>query len=411
MSARVLALSLSLLSVAATPPPGIPFKPQMLDGGASETAAVADFNRDGRLDIVSGDSWYEAPRWTKRTFRELDFSNNYIDNFSDLPVDVDGDGFTDIASVTWFAGRSRGSGILARAAGRGSRRRSIPGFNVEFAILADINNDGRAHEILAQENGTGQAWYEVKDKGWAKHVVSDRSYGHGIGAGDVNKDGRTDILTPRGWLEAPADPARRELDVSRGLGVRRTWRLRRQPKPEPVPQPGCRHASPRSGSCTCSTSTATAATTSSPPPAMTSASSGSNRARARSGPGAMIDGAWSQGHASTLADLNGDGRLDLVTGKRFMAHNGIAIPENASRSASYWYESETKSTCGRRQAGPGVEWIRHVVDYGGRMGVRHADTGDRYRRRRGCRYRVSRQERAVPRREPHEKVPGVRGSR
>ena len=36
----------------------------------------------------------------------------------------------------------------------------------------------------------------------------------------------------------------------------------------------------------------------------------------------MIDSAWSQGHASTLVDLNADGRLDLVTGKRFMADNG-----------------------------------------------------------------------------------------
>ena len=31
------------------------------------------------------------------------------------------------------------------------------GFNIEFATLADIDNDGKAHEIVAQENGTGQA--------------------------------------------------------------------------------------------------------------------------------------------------------------------------------------------------------------------------------------------------------------
>ena len=34
----------------------------MLDNGASETAAVADVNKDGRLDIVSGENWYEGPR-------------------------------------------------------------------------------------------------------------------------------------------------------------------------------------------------------------------------------------------------------------------------------------------------------------------------------------------------------------
>src|SRR4029079_1997434 len=75
----------------------------MLDNGASETAAVADINKDGRLDIVSGENWYEAPSWTKHRFRELTFTNTYYDNFSDLPVDVDGDGYPDLVRVTWFA--------------------------------------------------------------------------------------------------------------------------------------------------------------------------------------------------------------------------------------------------------------------------------------------------------------------
>ena len=80
------------------------------------------------------------------------------------------------------------------------------GGNVEFAVLADVDNDGRALEIVAQQNGTPQAWFEVRGGAWVKHVVSDRTYGHGIGVGDVNGDKRNDILTPRGWLEAPADP-------------------------------------------------------------------------------------------------------------------------------------------------------------------------------------------------------------
>ena len=86
-------------------------------------------------------------------------------------------------------------------------------------MLADIDNDGRALEIVAQQNGTPQAWFEVRDGAWVKHVVSDRTYGHGIGVGDVNGDGRNDILTPRGWLEAPADPRTGPLDVSRRLGI------------------------------------------------------------------------------------------------------------------------------------------------------------------------------------------------
>lgn len=78
-----------------------------------------------------------------------------------------------------------------------------------------------------------------------------------------------------------------------------------------------------------------------------------------------IDNAWSQGHASTLVDLNGDGRLDLVTGKRFMAHNGTD-PGEKEPLGVYWYEFRP-GPAGRGGA-PSVEWIRHVIEYGGRIG-------------------------------------------
>lgn len=72
-----------------------------------------------------------------------------------------------------------------------------------------------------------------------------------------------------------------------------------------------------------------------------------------------IDSTWSQGHASTLVDLNGDGRLDVVTGKRYMAHNG-SDPGEKEPLGVYWYES--------LPVGPRIEWVRHLIDYGGRMG-------------------------------------------
>src|SRR5205823_6909310 len=94
------------LGVQVNPrPPEIPFQSHTIDPGAAETAAVADINHDGRLDIVSGENWYEAPTWTKHRFRDLNFVQQYIDDFSDLPLDVDGDGYPDIVSVSWFAKR------------------------------------------------------------------------------------------------------------------------------------------------------------------------------------------------------------------------------------------------------------------------------------------------------------------
>jgi hypothetical protein len=73
-----------------------------------------------------------------------------------------------------------------------------------------------------------------------------------------------------------------------------------------------------------------------------------------------IDMAWSQAHASTLVDLNGDGQLEQVTRKRFMAHNG-SDPGEREPLGLYWFEHQPGN-------GRNVEWIRHIIDFGGRMG-------------------------------------------
>jgi FG-GAP-like repeat len=364
-------------------PPDIPFAIHPIDLGASETAAVADINRDQRIDIVSGEYWYEAPAlslskgpaWTKHRFRELGFSNNYVDNFSDLIVDVDADGYPDVVSVAWFAKkiawwRNPGPSTSSGQAGLWKETAINTGFNVEFAILADVDNDGRAHEIVAQENGTGQSWYEIRNKAWVRHVVSDRTYGHGIGAGDVNGDKRHDILTPRGWLEAPADPRSGNwtfhsvweainvpATLSTGSGQAPSTGSGQAPAP---PKPGVPPRVSQLGfmhvldvNADGRNDVVTAAGHDYGVYWFEQGADGQWTRRS-------IDGAWSQGHASTLVDLNGDGQQDFVTGKRFMAHNG-ADPGEKEPLGVYWYE--------RRRSGGALEWVRHIVDYGGRMGA------------------------------------------
>jgi hypothetical protein len=369
MGRGAVAIGCLLVSFApASRPSDIPFRIQTIDIGASETAAVADIDHDGRLDIVSGEFWYQAPSWTKHRFRELNFLQQYIDDFSDLPVDVDGDGYPDIVSVSWFAKqivwwKNPGRAVVARNFSSADSADHIwaasvvhSGFNIEFAILADMDNDGKANEIVAQENGTGQAWYEAKNGAFVAHVISDRSYGHGIGAGDVNKDGRTDILTPRGWLEAPQDP--------RAAG---NWTFHPDWETTNVTQAGPEKTAPR-------------LTDLGFMHVVDVNGDGRNDVVAGAahdygvfwfehtagGPWVRhtIDSAWSQAHASTLVYLNGDGRMDLVTGKRFMAHNGND-PGEREPLGLYWYEFQGPRESASSAA---VEWVRHIIDYGGRVG-------------------------------------------
>jgi hypothetical protein len=66
-------------------------------------------------------------------------------------------------------------------------------------------------------------------------------------------------------------------------------------------------------------------------------------------------------------DLNGDGRKDFVTGKRFMAHNG-SDPGEREPLGVYWYEFRPAPAVPAGGQGGTVEWIRHVIDYSSRMG-------------------------------------------
>lgn len=386
-------ITAAFLALQGPPRPAdVPATIRMIDGGASETAAVADLNRDGRLDIISGEYWYQAPTWTRHKFREVGFSNNYIDSFSVMPVDVTGDGYPDLVDVSWFARKIawwKNPGKTASAAlwEEGTVNQCC---NVEFAVLADMDNDGRVQEIVAQENGTGQSWYEAKGGVWVKHVVSDRTYGHGIGYGDVNKDGRNDILTPRGWLEAPADarapgnwtyhaaweavntPVTVTAPRAGGAGGAQ-GNPAAPPAQAPVEELGFMHVIDVDGDGLNDV--------------VTAAGHDYGVYWFQQGPGDIwtrrtIDDAWSQGHASTLVDFNGDGKRDLVTGKRFWAHNGND-PGAREPNGVFWYEFRAVTPAAPRGGGApaaqggggrggrgngGVDWIKHVVDYGGRMG-------------------------------------------
>ncbi len=340
MELRWLLVPLLLSSPAPrSRPPEIPFAKHMLDAGAAETCAVADINRDGRPDIVSGEFWYEAPRWQAHRFREILFTNNYVDNFSDLILDVNGDGRPDVVSCSWFTRRIAWWENPGRGGGAWKDHAIDSGFPVEFCFLVDLDNDGRAQELLPQFGGqkAPTAWYELRGGAFLKHVVSPSSYGHGIGVGDVNGDGRNDIVTPKGWLEAPPDPRSGPWAFHPEFDLGATGFI------YVLDVNGDGHQD-----------------------LLTSLAHDYGIFwMERTGDGRWlrhtIDESWSQAHAVSLADLDGDGRLDFVTGKRYMAHNG-KDPGEREPLGVYWYRWRPAPD-GKR-----VEYIRHIIDYGGRAG-------------------------------------------
>src|SRR5262245_50298036 len=65
----------------------------------SEGAAAADFNHDGKIDVVAGDVWYEAPDWHMHGFRPVgkyQFDKGYSQSFANFTYDVNADGWDDI---------------------------------------------------------------------------------------------------------------------------------------------------------------------------------------------------------------------------------------------------------------------------------------------------------------------------
>ncbi len=365
-SLRPLALALGLATLAAPAAEIRTFTTQQLSEHFwCEGATFGDFNRDGKMDIVAGPYWYAGPDFAQRheyypatqTFlREgqpipgfegaLGIKNAYSDNFFAFTRDLNGDGWTDIL-IYRFPGKEASWFVNPQGREEPWKRHIVfETVDNESPTFADLDGDG-VPEIVCNSGGFfGYAKQESSDAAqpWKFHAISPKGawtkFNHGLGVGDVNGDGRADVIEAGGWWEQPAS-----------LAGDPVWTL---------------HAAPFGKGAQFY--------------AYDVNGDGRNDvigSLAAHGYGLawherLADGAFrrhlimgdkaeqnrygvvfSQLHAVELVDMDGDGLRDIVTGKRFWAHGSHGDPEPDAPAVAYWFQLV--------RGGKGVDFIPHLI--------------------------------------------------
>jgi hypothetical protein len=174
------------------------------------STAVADINRDGQLDIVAGQWYFLGPDFTVSREILLSQASNPSNTYPNgllvqYAFDWTGDGWPDVLM---------GSTLYINP-GKELRRwdRMSTGMlgGGEITAFSDIDGDGKPDVVNSSGGGVSFShpdpanplgpWISVNVSGPGPWPA------HGVGAGDINGDGKKDIVNPYGWWEQPAGGA------------------------------------------------------------------------------------------------------------------------------------------------------------------------------------------------------------
>jgi hypothetical protein len=180
-----------------------------------ESAGVFDVNNDGVLDLVSGAWWYEGPDFkVKHKIGEVKAYDDYFDDFSNIPLDINGDGYLDYITGGWWGGSLRWRENPGDPKKEWPEHLIATTSNIETTRAWDVDNDGEleivpntpsapltVYKLLRDAQGRGTSQF-------AQYTIYAEKQGHGLGCGDIAGNGRADFVMNHGWIEAPADPWR-----------------------------------------------------------------------------------------------------------------------------------------------------------------------------------------------------------
>jgi hypothetical protein len=374
-------LGLSLVCISAGSPrlravePGTPpsfERIQLTEKYYADGIHYGDVDRDGRLDIVSGPFWYRGPEFKQaKAFYApvaLPPEKSPSDSMYSFVHDFSGDGWPDILVLGrvhlhpayWY--ENPGQSVTTDEK-MWTRHYAFERVQGESPPFVDLDGDGRPQLVCHWQGRWGWIepdWQKPREP-WSFHPLSDtgewKEFYHGTGVGDLNGDGRSDLVLNDGWFEQPQSagaqpnpswpwhPLRLSDDRggaqipiydvdgdgdndlvtamnAHGWGLAWFEQLRTadQLALRSHPIMGTREQLPRFGV------------------------------------------AFTQPHALDAADVNGDGLRDIIVGKRLWAHGPTGDIEPAAAPVLYWFEL-------RREASGQVRFIPHLVDDRSGVGV------------------------------------------
>lgn len=316
----------------------------------SEGVAIADVNKDGKKDLMAGTFWFEAPSWKMHeiTDPEIHTIEGYGNSFLNFSLDVNQDGWQDMVLLGFPGNEALWYENPKNIPGHWKRHVIYHSVGNESPAFADVDGDGKPDIICNDSKEKKVIWISPPinkgDTNWTAYTISSDTliathmFTHGLGYGDINGDGRKDVVVRSGWWEAPED--RKQPN----------WKYHPADLGEECSQMYVLDLDGDGDSD------------------VISASAHQygiwwheqiQTADSKAWKTHEIFKEFSQTHGMALADINGDGQPDLITGKRFWAHMGHDPGEREPR-VIYWFEFK-----------PGKEpkWIPHLIDNDSGVGL------------------------------------------